>query len=218
MRHALPRHQPPTDPARAAAPATQPPPAPPAATAPPPAPPPTHQTPATRTPAPGCPPPPPEPPRLRRRQAGQPRMRDHHALGRPGRPRRIDHIRRMIGRAAAAPATRPGLTQRRLTRPATAPGHPAPPAPAPRPAGRSRRHRRRRHHHRRARIGQHERDPLRRVPRIHRQVRRPRLRHRQHRGHQAAERLHRHRHHPLRPRTPPGQHPASRPAAASSAR
>ena len=74
--------------------------------------------------------------------------------------------------------------------------------------------RRRRHQHR-ARIGEHERDPLGRVPRVNRQVRRPGLQHRQQRRHQLRA-APSHRHHRLRARPRPASYPASRPARASS--
>ena len=132
-------------------------------------------------------------------------MRHHHALRPPRRPRRIDHVRRMPrpARARRGRPPPPGLAG--TARPG--PGH-RPPAPAPRPAPSSPRRRLgRRDHHRRGRVREHERDPLGRVARIDRQVRRPRLEHPQHRGHQLGRPAHHHRDHRLRPRPGRRQHP-----------
>ena len=146
--------------------------------------------------------------------AGPPRpVTDRHALRHPRRPRRVNHVRRCPATTGArritashrAPPRPPGSST-----PPPAPARPPglPPGPA-RPA-------RSRQHHRRPGIGQHERDPLRRQPRVHRQVRSPGLPHRQQRRHQLrAPRQHT----PTTvsgPAPSPARYPASRPARASS--
>ena len=135
-------------------------------------------------------------------------MGDRHALRRPGRPRGVDHIRQL---PRPHRRRRPAGTGHRPAAAARSSGHQhrhAAPAPQPR---------RRRPGQRpapRAGISQHERQPRRRVARIHRQVRRPRLPHRQQRGHQLrADRSRHHRHHRLRARArAPASSRASRPA------
>ena len=106
--------------------------------------------------------------------------RDHHTLRPSGRPRRVDHVRRVrhrrLGHQLAWDHVRvrmPGQLRddRRLVEQhhrGVTRGQPA----CQLGAG---------HHEDRSRVGEHERDPLGRVLRVHRQVRGARLRHREQR-------------------------------------
>ncbi len=118
---------------------------------------------------------------LIRRQIHHTPMRDRHTLRPTRRPRRINHIRRMIHRQH----TRAVGVRNRIRR---IRGHGRPklvvvqydPVRALRQTIPQRG---RRHTDRRTTILQHERDPVSRITRIHRNERRPRLRHRPHTGH-----------------------------------
>ena len=138
---------------------------------------------------------------------------DHHALRPPRRPGGVDHIRHVPDGEPARPVS----IHRRLNRASPQRRHhrrivhhqPLEPTPH-----RQHTHRRRRTHHQpRPRIPQHERNPLRRILRIHRNKPRPRLRHTQQHRHQLRRPPQHHPHHSAGTHTPRQQlprHPISR--------
>src|ERR1700691_3235965 len=125
-------------------------------------------------------------------------VRDLHPLRLTRRPRRIDHIRQLPRPHAH---TRPRRSRCRVIQPQHPPRRQFPSHPHLPP----------RHHQSRAAVGQHERQPLRRIPRIQRQVCRPRHPHRQHRRDHLHSTVQAQPHHPFRPGTRTRQHPRTPP-------
>ncbi|EYF04584.1 Hypothetical protein CAP_4404 [Chondromyces apiculatus DSM 436] len=116
---------------------------------------------------------------VRRRQAGDARVADHHALGGARRARGVDHVRRVLRQrhSVGVPA---GLLRQHCARGSAVHHQPG--------DGEARQGSRRRlaagQQQRRTGVCQHEGDPRGRVLRIHRQVRRTCLQHRQDGDHQ----------------------------------
>ena len=136
----------------------------------------------------------PDPLSHRGEEVHHPLVRDHHALRGPRRPRGVRHVGRIL-------RCQRGLAENLAACRRVDLEH----GDSGRQVRRARHHGRRRQHARWRRVAQDERDPLRRVLRIHRQVRRPGLQHRQQPGHQGDRPVEQHRHHPLRSRSPPRQ-------------